>query len=392
MECRTTPRVCILSLSPIARDARVLRQVEFAKDKYVVDVVAYGEWTPEWRNVHYQDVGPKFRSPLFRYMQGVLLLLGHLVPQLWRTAYWFRKSHRRSLEYLAGLDFDLIHANDLNALPIAVESTKQKSTKVLFDAHEYSPGQRTDTWLGNVRSSYAAHLLASYAQSVDQIVTVSEGLANLYTKIFDKEPVVVRNIPYKGISPPSPVASDRIDLVHHGNAVPGRGLEQLIQAMAHVDARFHLNLMLIDKNPGYSTHLRNLAEDINSRHIHFLDPVSPQQIVQRLNTFDIGVVVIRPSNLNYLYTLPNKFFDFIAAPLATMVGPLPDMAAIVEHYKIGVIVPGYEAEDIAAALNSLSPQDISNFKQNAWAAADVLNAEVELEKLQSVYENLLRGS
>ena len=39
-------KICILSFSNVARDGRVLRQVDAVRQHYDVDVVAQGEWTP----------------------------------------------------------------------------------------------------------------------------------------------------------------------------------------------------------------------------------------------------------------------------------------------------------------------------------------------------------
>jgi hypothetical protein len=92
-------------------------------------------------------------------------------------------------------NYDLIHANDWNSLPIA-SAARNSKTRVLFDAHEYTPGQFTQHFTGRyLKSPYFEYMLRTYSKNVDKIVTVSEGIANLYKSNFGWNVDVVRNAP-----------------------------------------------------------------------------------------------------------------------------------------------------------------------------------------------------
>ena len=88
--------------------------------------------------------------------------------------------------------------------------------------------------------------------------------------------------------------------------------------------------------------------------------------------------------------MPNKFFDFIQARLAIAVGPTPEMAALVHQYKIGVVSSDFSPERLAQQLNSLTQQQLADFKQNSVYAAKELNAEFNSARLNELVEFVLQ--
>jgi hypothetical protein len=93
---------------------------------------------------------------------------------------------------------------------------------------------------------------------------------------------------------------------------------------------------------------------------------------------------------NYYYVLPNKFFDYMMAGLAIALPPLPSMQKIVEENQNGVVASDQSIQAMASALNGLSVAEINRFKQNSLMAAKKFNAEVEMGKLMSIYNDLLQ--
>ena len=70
-----------------------------------------------------------------------------------------------------------------------------------------------------------------------------------------------------------------------------------------------------------------------------------------INKYDMGVFLLPPINFNYENTLPNKLFDFIQARLGIAIGPTPEMAEIVNHYKIGLVSEHFTAASLASRLS-----------------------------------------
>jgi hypothetical protein len=65
------------------------------------------------------------------------------------------------------------------------------------------------------------------------------------------------------------------------------------------------------------------------------------------------------------------------------------MAEIVRSYDLGCIAPSFEPADMAATLNSLTPERFAEMQEGARRAAHEINAEREMGKLREIYGRLL---
>src|SRR5205823_126992 len=138
---------------------------------------------------------------------------------------------------------------------------------------------------------------------------------------------VVRNAPPFADLQPSEV-HEPIRILHHGAALRGRGLEEMLRVADLLDDRFTLDFVLVEHTPGFRDALIDRAKD-NPR-VRFPPPVPMRELVTLANGYDIGLYLLRPSNFNQLHALPNKFFEFIQGRLALAIGPSPEMAHLVE--------------------------------------------------------------
>ena len=77
------------------------------------------------------------------------------------------------------------------------------------------------------------------------------------------------------------------------------------------------------------------------------------------------------------------------AGLGVAVFPLPEMAKIVRDNQIGIVSVDQSIHAMAKALNSLSPEQINEFKKNSLTLAKTLNGDVEMQKLMDIYAELL---
>jgi glycosyltransferase involved in cell wall biosynthesis len=182
---------------------------------------------------------------------------------------------------------------------------------------------------------------------------------------------------------------NNIRLIHHGAAIPIRRLEVMIQALALCDRRFSLYFMLTTSDSAYVNYLKQVANELAPGRVTFLAPVPTADVVKTISDFDIGFCYIAPTIFSYLVSLPNKFFDFIAAGIPVCIGPSPSMAEIVRSYDLGCIARSFEPAEMAAALNSLMPARLAQMQEGARRAAREINAEREMGKLTEIYDGLL---
>ncbi|MBL7870509.1 MAG: hypothetical protein JNM78_02770 [Cyclobacteriaceae bacterium] len=379
-------KILILVFSDLNHDARVVRQINFLNDKYTTTVVCFDAPT----NLNVEVIRIKRIKP--RLIQKAItsfFLLTRLFENAFQTLY-DSPSLRIQLKQR---EFDLIIANDIECLPLAMRI--KKSEKILFDAHEFAPRHFEDKLVWRVFfQRFNQYLCKKYLPLTDAMLTVGEGLAKEYHKFYPVNPIILTNANYYADLKPLPVDSKSIKLIHHGAANPSRQLEIMIEMMDYVDERFTLDLMLLTpsiankKTRGY---LKTLKKQIqkNSR-IKIIDPVKSDQVVPHIHKYDMGIFLLPPINFNYANTLPNKFFDYVQARLAIAIGPTPEMAKLVKQYNLGIVSDDFTAPSLAKKINSLSDKEISSYKENANQAADVLSAEKNKKILNDLVENLLK--
>jgi len=247
------PKLCILSLSTIHQDGRVLRQIEYAARDYEVVVVGWGRLDRERPHVTMRPVQRVVLPPAQRAIQVARMLGGRITSRAFEQWYWAKPDHHEALQAVADARPDLIHVNEAIALPLAIEAAKRTGAKVLFDAHEYAPEQRADslTWRLLAQPLYT-YIIAHYAPRADAMITVEDHIARKYEAVFSLSQVeVVRNAPPYRAYPFRAADPNHVRLIHHGGAMKERRLERMILMLARTDPRFTLDFMLMPGTPGY---------------------------------------------------------------------------------------------------------------------------------------------
>ena len=149
--------------------------------------------------------------------------------------------------------------------------------------------------------------------------------------------------------------------------------------MRVLPARFSMTFMLMP-NPAVRARLQEQIDAHPARdRIRIVPPAPMRELAERINGYDLEIIFYRPLERNLEFALPNKFFEAVQGRLGVVVGESPAMAELVREHGIGVVVPGFEGTDLAAALDALTPDDVERIKAASHRAADVLNAEVERE-------------
>ena len=109
-----------------------------------------------------------------------------------------------------------------------------------------------------------------------------------------------------------------------------------------------------------------------------------------INHYDIGVYILKPSNFNQKYSLPNKFFEFIQARLALAIGPSPEMEKIVKRYNLGVIASDFSPKEMAKVLNKLDKEKIDFYKNQSHKFSLELSSKHNMERLDKIIFDLLK--
>jgi glycosyltransferase involved in cell wall biosynthesis len=302
----------------------------------------------------------------------------------------------------------LIHANDLEALPIGVLVKALCAARLIYDAHEL--------WFDVYRNSFPKWMYwlitgmeRVMVKRADCVVTVSDGVArHMANNLNIAEPVVVRNVPSQTV-----VASHEVRLLHTaaslsadrhillvlGMVCPGRGVETLIRAMPHVDQSASVVFLgdedVTVKCPdgrSYLDSVEDLAGQLGVRErVRFVPSVPPDDVLRFAICATIGLALIEPTCMSYCLCLPNKLFQYVQVGIPVVASDLQDMAALVCRYDLGEVVPPGNVAAIATAINSLlrDPSKMARYRNNACRAALELNWEKEQMKLVTLYDGLV---
>lgn len=378
------PRILCISLSRIAEDARVLRQLSVLTEFGEVVTVGYGPPPPGVAE-HLQV--PDDAPSLPQTPSGVL----SLALRRFGAAELAAPGVRWALAELEGRAFDLVVANEARVLALADRAAA--GAPVWADMHEWAPEERTQVLRWRVLvAPLMRYLCERYLPKSAAVTTVGEEIAKLYREQFGVDASVMRNAPPWRDIEPSVVADDRVRLVHSGAATPGRQLELMFDALRALDDRFTLDLYLVSANDGgaYLRRLRDLAE--GDPRISLRPPVAPDSLPEVLSAYDVGVFSLPPLHTNGRLTLPNKFFDFVQARLAIAIGPSVEMERLVHEYGLGVVATDFTATALADVLRELDANRIRAYKDAAEVASRELSFDRDAEIARSIVRGLLAGA
>jgi len=375
-------KILLVVFSNAHSDPRVLRQIASLKQHYCITVASFTN--PDIDDVNFIKLQfnkeNNFLKVFLRRILGSIKLILQMHEQFYWNQYPVKKFNYKS----KNLDADLIIANDIDTLPLCLLIAK--TIPVVVDLHEYSPLEFEDRFIFRLLlKRYKTYLCEKYIRKAKCAVTVAPTISEKYKKLTGTSSLIVSNASKYVEMKPKIISKYPIKIIHHGAALKSRKIEDMIHVMDLVDNRFELHFMLV----GNGEYIKKLKSIANNKNIYFHDPVEYSEIVNTISNYDIGMFYLYPSNFNYKYALPNKFFEFIQARLATIIGPSPEMKRLVNLYKIGEVSEEFTIESLAQTIRSLSIDRINQYKINANAAAKILCSDSFEANYFSVVSNII---
>ncbi|TSA25406.1 MAG: glycosyltransferase [Ignavibacteriales bacterium] len=306
----------------------------------------------------------KNKFSLFFYLQFVFILISELV---------------RS-------NADVYIAEDLYTLPFVTTIAKIKRAKVYYNSREiyaHLGGLRNRPTLQSIVKSIEKFFI----KKIDLVLTTgpldSEYIEKLY-KISDT--LVVRNIPpyQKAVSKIDlrkkyNIDQDKIILIYQGVILLGRGLKQIINAIA----RLPKTVLIILGEGEQRNNFIEFAKKLNvSERIIFAGSVDQKDLINYTAGGDVGLSLIENISISYYHALPNKLFEYIMAGLPVLCSDLPQMKAIIEKYNVGESINIEDEENIFSTLNKwcVNPNLLEAYRKNCAVAAKELNWQEEYKR------------
>lgn len=291
--------------------------------------------------------------------------------------------------YLLFKKTDLLFANDLDTLLPNFLVSKIKRKPLIYDSHEF---------FTEVPELVNRPLVQKTWKKIEQfifpklndIITVNHSIAQLYSDLYSKKLVVVRNIPaipapqrvdYQEISG---LPADKPMIILQGAGINiDRGAEEALESMQYID---NAVLLIIGDGDVIPLLKEKASMDIYKNRVIFLPRQPYNKLAQFTRRAHLGLTLDKDTNINYRYSLPNKIFDYIHAGIPVLASPLPEIKNIFNQFNIGCTIESHDPMHIAEKIKFMlySTENREIWKKNLIIASEKLNWVLESEKLKDV--------
>jgi glycosyltransferase involved in cell wall biosynthesis len=315
--------------------------------------------------------------------------------RLWfnRKAVFYMNYNIRLFFFLLFSRVDILLANDLDTLPANYLVSALRRKPLVYDSHEYFTGVPELQHRKTVRKIWE-RIEHHIFPRLDYVYTVNDSIASLYAEKYHKDIKVVRNVPLlrEGVTNMRPPGDKKI-LIYQGSGINvNRGAEELVLAMGYLDSEKYA-LWIVGGGDVFEE-LKHLAisRKLEDR-IRFINKVPFSELQQITLQADLGLSFDKPTNLNYLYSLPNKIFDYIHAGLPILTTRLPEIAQLTEKYNIGSFIESHDPVHIAGRIEYMFADMERYFmwKKNTGEAARAYCWQKEEETILSIFNHILHA-
>ena len=392
------PFACIISLTPVTDEPRVIRQAGALLNKgWKVTVCGFKgrQAAPAgWRLIEVTHL-PRRRGWLERQALRFDLVASRASRRAACRFYWRHAGYDAIYQQIDFVedsdDWDLVIGHDYYTAPLAARIAERRGIPFSIDVHELAREQymHDRRWVLLDRP-WVHRLQKEFMPKAAAVTTICDGIAEALRKdyAFQRPPIVARSTAlYQKID--FRPTGETIKVLYHGILSPMRGLEAAIRSVPLWRPEFHL-IVRGNGPEEYISSLKALAEQVGASDRVTIDPpVLFGDLIRRANEADIGYFVQEDISFQKRFTLPNKLFEYIMAGLALCIADLPEMARVLRQYDAGRLVPGISAEQIAAVINSFAREDIDAYKRRSLEAAKVLCWENESQAMTAAYDRVL---
>jgi glycosyltransferase involved in cell wall biosynthesis len=228
-----------------------------------------------------------------------------------------------------------------------------------------------------------------------EMITVNESIANLFREKYGIKVHVIRNIPMRKMLPePSTrealnIPADKHILILQGSGINiHRGSEELVDAMQYLDDCI---LLIIGGGDVLPILKQKVKENNWDDKVRFFPRMPYKDMMAITRLAEIGFTLDKPNNLNYLFSLPNKLFDYIQANVPIIASHLTEIERIIRDYNIGTFIEEHNPEHIAQKIKEVlsDEETLKTWKNNLNFAAQELCWENEEQTLIKIYEQYI---
>lgn len=285
---------------------------------------------------------------------------------------------------------DVLVSNDLDTLLPNHLISKWRRRKLVYDSHEYFTEVPELIHRPRVKAVWERIERFIFPKLI-YVSTVNTSIAEKYQKKYGVSVKVVRNVSplwsatkVKSKSELGIPEGKTILIMQGAGLNVDRGVEEAIRMMPFL----HNSILIIVGDGDVIPAMKELVHQHRWNDLVLFFGKRPYK--ELLNfTFhaDFGLSFDQPTNPNYLYSLPNKVFDYLHTHTPIICSNVVEVAKLVNQYQIGSIVSDFSPEKLAEQLNRIiaDKAQIDQWKENCKKAALIENWEHEVQILAEFY-------
>lgn len=366
------PKVIVSVINDLNTDQRVHKVCSFIQDQGY-EVLLVGRALKSSQKMEHRSYDTK-RFRMF-FEKGALFYA-------WFNfrLFWFLLFHRCSI----------LVANDLDTLLPNYLVSRLKRKKLVYDSHEYFTEVPELISRPKVKAVWEK-IERSIFPKLRFVSTVNQSIAQKYQEKYGIPLKVVRNV--SPLWNPAVIQSKKELGIPEGKHVlimqgaglnVDRGVEEAIRMMPFLE-----NTVLIIVGSGdIIADMKKLVEKENWQDLVLFFGKRPYaELMQFTQQADLGLSFDQPTNPNYLFSLPNKIFDYIHTSTPIVCSNLVEVSKLVKNYEVGEIVTDFEPQQLAKRIQAIldNPKLMETWKNNCKIAANKENWAFEVQQLNEFY-------
>jgi glycosyltransferase involved in cell wall biosynthesis len=288
---------------------------------------------------------------------------------------------------------DLILANDLDTLLPSYLVSRIKGSEIIYDSHEYFcyvPELESRPSVQKVWLKIEKYIFPK----LNKIITVNDSIAERYFEEYGKKLLVIKNVPSRKVFDTVPFKSraelnlpqdKKIILIQGSGININRGAEEAVDAMKFLPNDYLL--LIIGGGDVIEVIKSKVNADNLSEKVRLLPKMSFNDLISYTRNADLGLTLDKPDSKNYLYSLPNKLFDYIHSGIPVLASKLPEIEKVFLKYPIGLFIENHNPQHIAEKIKEacINESEKLMWKENLKKAAQEYNWENESVKLEKFY-------
>lgn len=321
-------KVCLISPGHLGSNPRLVKEADaLAEAGYEVQVI-YGDSYPPARirdaaliaHAKWKATAIPLKASRGRYIGRRLKQrsVRFLFRTGWRSSWLACGAHHPLVPALcraaSGVRADLYIGHCLASLPAAVLAARRNRGKVGFDLEDFHSGEAEDDAGGRIDNQIAAVIEAVWLPHCHYLTAASPLIAEKYRELYCPNVTTILNVfPLSEAVEPKAPSVEPSFYWFSQTIGPGRGLEEFIGVLVHLDRVCSLDLRG-HISPDYEHDLKALVKGTKIQ-LHFLEPGLPQSMVHYAAGYTAGLAIERRVPINRDLCLTNKAFTYLLAGL-----------------------------------------------------------------------------